>query len=133
MYVGIDLVEIARIARSLANPRFLLRCFSEEERAMFARRGTPPQTVAANFAAKEAFGKALGSGIRGFALGEVAVLRDGAGAPYLALFGAARQLAEARGLAFSVSLTHTDTTAAAVVLAYPAPPGIPSDATTPRR
>ena len=77
-----------------------------------------PETMAANFAAKEAFAKALGTGVRGFALGEVAVLRDSLGAPYFALSGRAKELAVGRGLAFSVSLTHTDELAAAFVVAW---------------
>ena len=77
-----------------------------------------PETMAANFAAKEAFAKALGTGVRGFALGEVAVLRDSLGAPYFALSGRAKELAEGRGPAFSVSLTHTDELAAAFVVAW---------------
>jgi len=44
-------------------------------------------TIAANFAAKEAFSKALGTGVRGFLLAEVSVLRNELGAPYLALSG----------------------------------------------
>ena len=118
MQVGIDLVEIARIERSLCHPRFLQRCFSEAERALFAARGTPPQTVAANFAAKEAFSKAMGSGIRGFSLAEVGVLRDEQGAPFLSLTARGLSLAESRRLSFSVSLSLSDTTAAAVVIAF---------------
>ncbi len=85
---------------------------------LFRQRGMRPETIAANFAAKEAFAKALGTGVRGFSLGEVSVLRDRLGAPYFLLSGRAKQLAEERGLAFSVSLTHTDALAAAFVVAW---------------
>lgn len=77
-----------------------------------------PATIAASFAAKEAFSKALGTGIRGFALAEVSVLRDSLGAPYFALSGRAARLAEERGLRFSVSLSHTEDLAAAFVVAW---------------
>ena len=43
------------------------------------------ETVAGNFAAKEAFSKALGTGISGFALKDVEVLRDEHGKPYIEL------------------------------------------------
>lgn len=119
IFTGIDLVELNRIQHSLRSPRFLERVFSPEERALFRQKGDHAlQTIAANFAAKEAFAKALGQGVRGFSLAEVAVLRDPLGAPVLVLSGNAMQIATARELTFSVSLTHTKYYAAAVVVAY---------------
>jgi holo-[acyl-carrier protein] synthase len=76
------------------------------------------QTIAANWAAKEAFSKAMGTGIRGFGLNEVSVLRNEAGAPYFLLTGNAKILADQRGFSFSVSLSHTAELALAFVIAY---------------
>ena len=118
--MGIDLVKISRIERSMVNPRFLTRVFSVAEQEMLKRRGMSIQTAAANFAAKEAFSKALGTGVRGFLLSEVSVLRDDFGKPYFVLTGNALRLAEKTGMQFSVSLTHTEDTAAAFVIGYPA-------------
>lgn len=115
---GVDLIEIARIRRSLERPRFLLRFFGEQERALLEVRGNPPQSVAANFCAKEAFAKALGTGFRGFALSEVELLRDKLGAPYLLLSGGAQRQAEELGLSFSVSVSHTKEYAVAQVVAW---------------
>lgn len=116
---GIDLVELDRIRRSLTSPRFLERVFSQKEREFFAGRGNPAQTIAAGFAAKEAFAKAIGTGVRGFALTEVSLLRDELGAPCLLLEGRALACARERGYgSFSVSVTHTKEYAAAVVVAY---------------
>jgi len=115
---GIDLVEISRVAKCMKNRLFLERFFSVEERRLFEQKKQASQTVAANFAAKEAFSKALGTGMRGFALKEVSVLRDGLGTPYFAFEGKAAELVRGRNLAFSVSLTHTRDMAAAVVIAY---------------
>ncbi|MDD2956171.1 MAG: holo-ACP synthase [Oscillospiraceae bacterium] len=113
---GIDMVEIGRIRKSMENPRFLTRVFSSEEQELFRERGFPPQTVAANFCAKEAFSKALGTGLRGFALSEISVLRDELGKPWIKLDGAALELAKRGGYSFSLSLTHTREYAAAVVI-----------------
>lgn len=118
LFTGIDLIKIERIEKSIRSPRFLARVFSAEENAFFASRGMRAETIAASYAAKEAFGKALGTGIRGFALKEVAVLRDPLGAPYFALSGNAARIAEERGLRFSLSLTHTKELAAAFVIAW---------------
>lgn len=115
---GIDITEIARIRRSAENPRFLEKIYGAHERAELAARGFAPQHLAGAFAAKEAFSKALGTGIRGFSLCEVEILHDDFGAPYFLLSGAAKQLAESKNLEFSLSITHTDTLAAAMVTAY---------------
>lgn len=117
MTVGIDLVKISRMEKSLQNPRFRTRVFGLSEQKLFeCPRGA--ERAAANFAAKEAFSKALGTGIRGFVLSEVEVLRNELGAPYLVLSGRAKQLAEESGLSFSVSLTHTGEYAEAIVIGY---------------
>lgn len=114
--VGIDLVEVARIRKSMKNPRFLTRFFGNEESTLFTGAHAA-ERVAANYAAKEAFGKALGTGIRGFALSEVQVLRDDRGAPYLSFSGEAARVVKARGLTFLCSLTHTREYAQAIVIA----------------
>lgn len=115
MNVGIDSIEISRIEKSLEIKGFLEKVFSAEEIEFFKSRNMRAESIAANFAAKEAFSKALGTGIRGFSLSEISVLRDRLGAPYIKLSGKA--LEAAKGLSFKVSITHTKTTASAIVLA----------------
>ena len=118
LYTGIDLTEIDRIRRSARNPRFLTRVFSAEERAWFAGKKDPYPSMAAAFAAQEAFAKALGSGVRGFSLAEVSVGHDRYGAPHLRLCGEAEKRAKEKGFtSLSLSLTHTGSVAAAVVVA----------------
>ena len=117
--LGIDLLEIDRIRRSLENPRFVRRVFGAQELEQLAARGFPAQSAAACFCAKEAFGKALGTGVSGFRLAEAQLLREPSGRPYLSLSGGALRLAEERGLSFSVSVAHTKQYAAVVVAAEP--------------
>ncbi|MBE7022388.1 MAG: holo-[acyl-carrier-protein] synthase [Ruminococcaceae bacterium] len=115
---GIDLIEINRIEGAMQNPRFLTEYFTEEERAYFEKRHFSPAVVAANFAGKEAFSKALGTGIAGFLLKEVGILREASGKPYIALTGAAERLCREKGISrLFISLTHSETHAAAQVLA----------------
>ena len=64
MRVGIDLIEIDRVARALVrHPRFVERVFTAAEREYCLSRANPPQHFAARFAGKEAVGKALGFGV----------------------------------------------------------------------
>lgn len=116
MNIGIDSVEIPRIQKSLEIKGFLERVFSAEEIEFFKSRKMRAECIAANFAVKEAFSKALGTGIRGFSLSEISTLRDELGAPYLKLSGKA--LEAAKGLSFKVSITHTKDVATAIVLAF---------------
>ncbi len=116
MNVGIDTVEITRIQKALEIPGFKEKVFSPAELDMLSKKGRPAQSFAANFAAKEAFSKALGTGIAGFSLNEVSILRDGRGAPYIVLSGRAEEAA--KGKSFTVSLTHTRLDATAIVIAY---------------
>lgn len=116
MRIGIDSVEIERVEKSLLIHGFKEKVFSAEEIAELETRGGKAESYAADFAAKEAFSKALGTGIRGFSLNEISVLRDELGAPYIKLSGRAEEAA--KGLSFTVSITHTRTTASAAVIAY---------------
>ena len=113
---GVDAVEIGRVQGSSQRPGFLERCFSEEERAYFQSRKNAPQTVAGHFAAKEAFSKAMGTGLSGFALREVSIRHDERGKPSFALTGGAERLAA--GWRLSLSITHTGDTATAFVVAW---------------
>lgn len=61
--IGIDIIEIDRIAKLQDNTRFLERVFTSAEIAHCFRKAYPAQSLAARFAAKEAVGKALGCGI----------------------------------------------------------------------
>jgi len=114
--VGIDLIEIDRIARALERrPRFAERCFTAAEAAYYQSRAFPAQHFAARFAAKEAVGKALGIGMTRWR--EVEVVRA-AGPPRVALAGRyARRAADLGVSGITVSLTHSRGMAAAVAVA----------------
>lgn len=118
--IGTDLTRIGRIKKSLARPGFLERVYGPGERALLESTPRRAERAAANFAAKEAFGKALGTGLmHEFSPCEAEVLRDGRGAPYFAFSGRAAALMQARGLKAHLSLTHEgDYAAAFVVLEY---------------
>lgn len=79
--VGIDLIEVDRVASVLARrrQRFLKRVFTPGE---IEECGWKAHRLAGRFAAKEAFFKALGTGLRGFKWQEVEVKNNTLGAPY---------------------------------------------------
>jgi holo-[acyl-carrier protein] synthase len=106
--VGTDLCEIARMERLQRDDAFLARYFDAREREYIHSRGAfSAASMAACFAAKEAFAKALGAGFYGVPPKEIAVLHGDNGAPYLELTGQALRAAGGAGVTRShVSLTH---------------------------
>ena len=114
--LGVDVVDVARfqLARD-RHPRILDRLFTDGERRD-ARGST--QRFAARFAAKEAVMKSLGVGVGSVPWRSIEVVKAPSGAPSVRLHDEARSLAERRGATrFSISLTHSDLTAIAVVVA----------------
>jgi holo-[acyl-carrier protein] synthase len=121
---GIDLIEVDRIERAINRPvtgaRFRARVFTDGEVAYCESRGRPRyQSYAGRFAAKEATMKALGTGWnRNVGWGEIEVVRQRGHAPTIRLSGKAAEFARKRGItAFHLSITHTDATAMAHVIA----------------
>lgn len=115
--LGVDVAEIDRIQRALEKwrDRFAARVLTREELAQCRTKGNFPQSLAARFAAKEAFFKAL-PGSRHARLGwhDFAVLNAEDGRPYVLLSQRAQQLLGRHRV--HVSLSHTRRTAVAVVL-----------------
>jgi holo-[acyl-carrier protein] synthase len=115
--VGVDLIEIARVRRTLARYEdFRARCFTEAERAYCDSRPNPAQHYAARFAGKEAVGKALGFGVAvHFAWREVEIA--GRPKPAVRLSGRLRRRAEQLGVGeIELSMTHSKELAAAVAV-----------------
>ena len=122
---GVDILRIDRLNQSIQNPRFLARVYGPKERDLYRETGESLFFLAGNFCAKEAFSKALGTGVRGFSLCEVQILRDSLGAPFFALSGNAKKVADQRGLTFSLSISHETEYAVAFVVARTATDGSP--------
>ncbi len=118
--VGVDVVDVARFALALTRrPRIVERLFTEGEQRDGRGRA---ERLAARFAAKEAVMKSLGVGLGSVPWRSIEVVKERSGQPRIALHGAAAELAQRRGVAeVLVSLTHSDLSAIAVVVAEPGP------------
>jgi holo-[acyl-carrier protein] synthase len=119
--VGIDLVDLERVARLLADKgaHALARLFTEAERNYLASRPDPTGHAAARIAAKEAVYKAMQTlpGARAIGWREMEVTRDAEGRPAIRLHGLAARLAEEQGgLRIQISLTHSSLSAGAVAV-----------------
>jgi holo-[acyl-carrier protein] synthase len=118
--IGVDLVECARIERSLDRfgEKFLRRVFTEGEIEYSMSMKFPARHLAARFAGKEAVSKAFGTGI-GKAMGwrNIDISKKKSGEPFLVFSGPAQELASKRGVTSAlITLSHTDRHAVACVV-----------------
>ena len=114
---GVDLIEISRIEEVINRhgKHYLERIYTPAE---LEQSGKQTESLAGRFAAKEAFAKALGTGIGEVAWKEIEILGDEQNAPTLKLYGAAEQKARELGLStWSVSISHGQSLAVAFVVA----------------
>jgi holo-[acyl-carrier protein] synthase len=98
--IGVDLTRIERFQRFLDRERHAVieRIFTAQEQKYALSKRHPAPHLAARFAAKEAFLKALGTGLRlGIRWQDIGVINDELGCPSLQLSGRAAELLEDRG------------------------------------
>lgn len=108
--IGVDLVNIGRMSKALNRwgNRFVSRVFTEDEAEICYKRAFPPSSFAIRFAAKEAFSKAIGLGMRnGIKWREIEVFHFPGGKPGLRLHGRSCEICrEEKIIRFHVSLSN---------------------------
>lgn len=118
--IGTDIVLFERFQRFIdeGNDSLLRRLFTERERAVCTARKGTAACYAARFAAKEAFLKALGSGLRdGLSWHDMEVINDDLGKPELHLSGKAEDIFNDRQLhRIFLSISHDGGYAVAMVV-----------------
>lgn len=113
---GVDLIEIARIAKALQRPKFASRIYTEKEQTILRSRS--PQSWAARFAAKEAVMKALGCGWqKGVRFTDIEILQETSGKPIVSLHGQASVIARNKQITqVHLSLSHDRSVAIAYAI-----------------
>ncbi len=120
--IGIDTIEVPRIEQTITiyGEQFLQRIFTKAEIAYCQSRRFSAEHFAVRFAAKEAFAKAIGTGIRhGFIWKEIEVGKEYSGKPVILIHGSMiANIAKIVGSEYmvEVSLTHTKEVSEAVVI-----------------
>ena len=91
--IGTDIVSIDRIKKSIKNKRFLSRVYNIKEISKCKKLIKSDHCFAKRFAAKEAFSKALGTGIsNGISLNEIIVKNNISGKPYFNFEGDTKKI-----------------------------------------
>ncbi|MBL6786197.1 MAG: holo-ACP synthase [Candidatus Pelagibacter bacterium] len=115
--VGTDIVSVERIKKSLKNKNFLRRIFNSKEILKCKKKINGFNCYSKRFAAKEAFSKALGTGIsKGIRFNEIIILNKKSGKPYITLSGQTKKIIERKfkKKKIKVSLSLSDETKYAV-------------------
>ena len=105
-HIGIDIIEIARIERAIAQwgDSLLQRIYTEPELRLYRSK---PSSLAARFAGKEAIIKALSPKDRRIRWREIEILSESNGQPSVHLYGAAKSRAKELGVSgFAITLSH---------------------------
>ncbi len=93
--VGTDIVKVSRVKHSLKNKLFLNRIFNIKEIAKCKKKIDYSNCFAKRFAAKEAFSKALGTGIsEGINFNEIIILNEKNGKPIIKLLNKTKKIVE---------------------------------------
>ncbi len=116
--LGIDIVDVHRMEHWPRVEGLVERFFNPSEIASSKERGSSYiLSLAARFAAKEAFGKALGTGLKNLKLTDIEVVNNFNGKPDIVLHGTALKAFHGRGGGYiHLSLTHEKESAVAVVI-----------------
>ena len=95
--IGTDIVSVDRIRKVLKNKNILKRLFNSKEISRCSKLINPNNCYAKRFAAKEAFSKAIGTGIsNGINFNEILVLNEKKGKPFIKLEGKTKQIINKR-------------------------------------
>ena len=111
--IGTDIIEVDRIKKAVEKEYFLNKVYTKREVEAF---GENYQSLAANYAVKEAVSKAFGTGFRSFSPIDIEVLRDELGKPYVTLYNAIKE--KAQGLTVQISISHSREYAVSTVIIY---------------
>ena len=91
--IGTDIVKISRLKKTLKSKNFLERLFNKKEIANCKKKLNTFNCFEKRFAAKEAFSKALGTGIsNGISFNEIVILNKKSGKPYINIIGQTKKI-----------------------------------------
>ncbi len=109
--IGTDIIKVSRIKKSLKKKSFIDRIFNSEEISKCKKIKNISNCLAKRFAAKEAFSKALGTGIsKGIKFNEIVILNEKNGKPFIKLLDKTKVSVEKKikNKNYKISLSITD-------------------------
>ena len=121
--IGTDIIKVSRISKSIKKKSFVNRLFSKDEIFKCNKTKNSANCFAKRFAAKEAFSKALGTGVaKGINFNEIVVLNEKNGKPYIKLIDKTKKIVvnklRFKNYKISLSLSDEDKYAVAFVTIF---------------
>ena len=118
--IGTDIIKISRISKSIKKKSFIKRLFNNDEISKCNKTKNSANCFAKRFAAKEAFSKALGTGVaKGINFKEIIILNEKNGKPYIKLIDETKKAVDnklkIKNYKISLSLSDEDKYAVAFV------------------
>lgn len=105
--VGVDIVQVDRIAKNIENQKFLDKIYTVSEKEYLEKKNYSNQTAAGLFAAKEAVSKSLGTGILGFNITDIEIIKDEFDKPEIILHNNALNISKDKGIdKINISISH---------------------------
>jgi len=117
--VGIDIIEVLRVEKlTRKEDKYLKKIFTQTEIDYCRKFRNGAQNFAGRFAAKEAFSKAMGTGLSdGVKFNEIETINNELGKPEIVLYGKTKEILKDRNLkCVHVSIAHLKDYATAVVI-----------------
>lgn len=106
--IGTDIIEISRIKKTLnKNIKFMDKIFTKNEMNILKSKDYKAESVSGMFSAKEAIMKCFGTGLKGFSMKDMEVLRDELGKPIVILNGRLEEIYKnLNGEKIMISISH---------------------------
>ena len=118
--IGNDIIEIERIEKAILKEGFKNKVYTERERENILKRGNRVETYAGIFSAKEAISKAIGTGVRNFALTDLEILNDELNKPYVIISERLDKILKSKSenCKIEISISHSKLYATAVAIVF---------------
>ena len=118
--IGNDIIEIERVEKAISKEGFIAKIYTQREIENIIKRGNRTETYAGIFSAKEAISKAIGTGVREFALTDLEILNDHLGKPYVIVSDKLKKIIQRKkeNYQIEIAISHSKkyATAMAIIL-----------------
>ena len=118
--IGNDIIEIERVEKAISKEGFKVKVYTQREIENIVKRGNRAETYAGIFSAKEAISKAIGTGVREFALTDLEILNDDLGKPYVIVSDKLNKIIQRKkeNYQIEIAISHSNkyATAMAIIL-----------------
>ena len=118
--IGNDIIEIERVEKAISKEGFIAKVYTQREIENIVKRGNRTETYAGIFSAKEAVSKAIGTGVREFALTDLEILNDDLGKPYVIVSDKLKKIIQRKkeNYQIEIAISHSKKYATAMVIIF---------------